>query len=963
MATTTTYDLYPVQQFKNFDAWYQAVPATFIQKGLIKFGTDKNGKTIFEYANGPDHIYSPAYGKYPAITDKQWMEKTEGFKISDDGRSLVSTLPAGQWNIMGIGSNSKYVISGSGADETVTSYGTSPSSTTGVFSSPIMGAGNVPADKQFDYLHQFTKFAQGVQQNVKSKTVTDTGMLGDISDFVKSLGPVAPIALSFVMPGVGSAIGSALGVSGAVGAAIGNTLLQTTLNGGDLGKALTNAVAGYAGAELGGLAKDVAEDGGLGKYLKENPAYAGRIAQAVTTTALQGGDLEAALKNASLGVATDAATSEITGFKDLPPAVQSTIKTSIQAELQGKDVNVASTIQNAAINGLTSYALNQIPEYQNLDSKTQSLLASQLSTAIRGGDLTADATKWAINQANQEVNKAVKGTPESEINQVLDMPATPAAAPAAGPAPEPTTEPAAGLAPEPTPEPDVVKQLEDAGLSEVIPTSVDTAPMTQQQVDELVGLPQETPVAEAPSAVQEATPSDEFFRSIGIEPSSMTDQAPMSQEEIDALIGTLPEAEKQPTPTTGGIVTSAPSVTAPTSQTATQTAAAPTQTAPTAAQKPQLSSQDILGLLEIAGAFDQPQQTQEEVSPYADIDLSDPRFSKINYLGALGEAPGYLGEDQLSEEDKAMLETIGLSPDEISNILEASGMKGSGAIKPGMGVPEGTFKPAGSRTYDIYRALEKDPAMAAKIRQLPLAGFSDDYTKQFISSAEQALNPAWATYRPGVEVAKSFQPPLSQGDARTAAYVPKYDVNTYTGFNPEKYGASSATTPETIGLVTSNPAYLSDPTAAANMMAHELTHIKQVDPNVLLMEAGGTQQDKQSFAKDLATAMPYLQQKYGYAGGYDTQANAPMSERFADLMGWQFQNNIDFSTDPKFQQMVLNTPERMAAWNASTVPRTTRLDPRDLPPGKIVESDFGLPGAAPKSWLVQQLIRSLLGKQ
>lgn len=250
------------------------------------------------------------------------------------------------------------------------------------------------------------------------------GLLGGINDLFGSLGPLGTLALAYVTGGAGVAIGEALGLSGAAAAVAGNTIINTALNGGDVGKALTGSLTSLAGAEAGGLAGDFAKAGELGSFMKDNPQYASMLASAATRTAAQGGDIESAIKNATLGIATDVATSQIDGFKDLPPTVQNTVKASIQAELQGKDVNVEGTIKNAAVNGLTSYALSQNDDFKNLDPKAQTLVANQISAGLQGKDLSSEAIKWAMNQGNQEIAKAVKGTPESEINQILDMPAT-----------------------------------------------------------------------------------------------------------------------------------------------------------------------------------------------------------------------------------------------------------------------------------------------------------------------------------------------------------------------------------------------------------------------------------------------------------------------------------------------------------------------------------------------------------
>lgn len=437
---------------------------------------------------------------------------------------------------------------------------------------------------------------------------------------------------------------------------------------------------------------------------------------------------------------------------------------------------------------------------------------------------------------------------------------------------------------------------------------------------------------------------EDFYKLIGIDESSLTDEAPLSQEEIDKIIS----GELFGTDKTGGTKVSTgttrpvtvPSTVPSTGATSTTEQVAPVEPMPEDTSS-QLSASDMSELYRMLYPEQAQQVVQaEEQSPYAQIPQ----------------------EGEIDPEMAAFLESLGIDPEEVSNILAAPGAKGSGAVAPGMGVPEGTFKPSGKQTYDVYKALQKDPSMAAKMVGLPLAGFNDDYINKFIASAEKGMNPAWATYRPGVEIARSFNPPASQGEDRAAAYVPKFGVSSYTGFRPEASGLDVASTPEFVGLVTSNPTYANDPTAAANLLSHELTHIKQVDPNTLLTQAGATPGKGEEFSKDLAAAIPYLQQKYGYTGGYDTRGKAPLSERFADLMGWQFQNNIDFSNDPEFQKMVLKTPERVAAWNASTIPRTTRLDPRDLPPGKIVESDFGLPGAAPLSWQLQEKLRKLFPK-
>lgn len=79
----------------------------------------------------------------------------------------------------------------------------------------------------------------------------------DAGDF---LGAVAPIALSFIAPGIGTAIGSALGASGAAASMLGGAVLggaTSALTGGDpLRGAVMGGLGGGLGTAVGGAASD-----------------------------------------------------------------------------------------------------------------------------------------------------------------------------------------------------------------------------------------------------------------------------------------------------------------------------------------------------------------------------------------------------------------------------------------------------------------------------------------------------------------------------------------------------------------------------------------------------------------------------------------------------------------------------------------------------------------------------------
>jgi hypothetical protein len=148
------------------------------------------------------------------------------------------------------------------------------------------------------------------------------------------------------------------------------------------------------------------------------------------------------------------------------------------------------------------------------------------------------------------------------------------------------------------------------------------------------------------------------------------------------------------------------------------------------------------------------------------------------------------------------------------------------------------------------------------------------------------------------------------------------------------------------------------PQSAASVLSHELYHTKQPAGTSAYQ---GSRSGLQDFQQNLTSVLPHLQSTYGYSGAYDNMPlnKVPLNERMADLQSFQFNQGIDFAKDPVFQQKVLQDPYARAAYNASTIERTTRLDPRDLPPGVVTSSDFG-PGGPPLMWNIENKLKSLL---
>lgn len=79
----------------------------------------------------------------------------------------------------------------------------------------------------------------------------------------------------------------------------------------------------------------------------------------------------------------------------------------------------------------------------------------------------------------------------------------------------------------------------------------------------------------------------------------------------------------------------------------------------------------------------------------------------------------------------------------------------------------------------------------------------------------------------------------------------------------------------------------------------------------------------------------------------------------ADLQGYQFNQGIDFAKDAVFKEKVLSDPHAAAMWNANTIERSTRLDARDLPPGKITSSDYPR-GSVPWSAQIGDAVQNVI---
>lgn len=878
MSTSTSYEYAPLEYFTAGEAAMYAIPSRSVLGTFVKFGKNDKGQTIFEYID-PDKqwteykypitgyqswgspiydynhpIVNPATGDYnwpvfnkdgTPYTNKTYLNTGgDSLAISADGRSLMSTVPAGQRSLSGMGAGMGYTLNGSGMDETLTFSGDN-GWVSGKFTTPTYGVADVPttgdtgynlSDAYQKYLGQFYNLAKGVQSRITSKTVTDSGILGDIKDTIGKLGPLAPIALSFAFPGVGSAIGAALGATGATAAVIGNTLINTALNGGDVGKALSSSLIGATGLEAGSLASDIAKGGDFGSFLQSNPQYLSNLANNVTQAALKGQDVESALSGSLLGSGVSMATSEIPGYADLSPTVKASVDSAITQALQGKDVTMAAI--NAAIKaGQSAMATSTNVPTEEQALKDQQALQDQLAPY-------EDTTAPKPQTITGDDGSTVTLNPDGSIT---------------------STE------------------------------SKDTGSF----VDSITGGTTTTGGTTAGGTTTGGTTTG----------------------------GT----------TTGGTTT-------------------PTTTQPAALT----DEQKLAGLASLLDSGSAAQTTTYTPSTGAASSGAAAIPTAVNYLGELGQAPRYL--EELDPEVVNMLQQLGIDPqelmaqrdaesasenageggEEVADTLEAPGGSGGFSTRAGIkrGLPAGTLGVAGPEVGSAYQSARADQGMdTSRAYKLPIGDYNRNYLTQLAQQGEKALGEQWAPLIAGRQLAGSGQPTADMTQSgNTLAYVPSASIGGYKGF-------TGALAPQLVAMVGRDPEMLTDPDYLAAVLGHELSHQPQQDAGQLMRDLGihpgKVPGESAAMSRDIASVIPYLTEKYGYKGFYDTKANAPIGERLADIGGWQMQNQVNLTQDPTFLKQVLNTPERMAVYNAMMPQRGVQLDPSYPPVGQVSLEDFG----------------------
>ena len=256
--------------------------------------------------------------------------------------------------------------------------------------------------------------------------------------------------------------------------------------------------------------------------------------------------------------------------------------------------------------------------------------------------------------------------------------------------------------------------------------------------------------------------------------------------------------------------------------------------------------------------------------------------------------------------------------------------------------------PIGTRTINTSSGMSPDA----------LAGWGgSNVDPNFIKAAAPYLGWDPSTYFPKVDI-KMAAPTHALGN------VPEYDYKkneqSYLNIAPYLTGIANK---------------YNDPALPADVLSHELAHVgtklaskPEEDASKLYLrmanQAGmsindtfNRPSDVTIFNNNLNKSADYINKNYGVtSGNYLDNPKASLFEKMADLAAIEMQTGKDLTQDPVLKETLFKDPKAVAMYNAMTIPRMSRLDPRDLPPGKVTTSDFPK-GQVPLEFRIKNAIR------
>mgnify|MGYP003340471438 FL=1 len=236
------------------------------------------------------------------------------------------------------------------------------------------------------YVEKKVDQATGAVEKIAGKTIDSIGnVIEKVGDTIEAIASdpkkLAMVGLAVAFPAAATTIGSSLGLSGAAASVVGQTLINTAINGGDIEQAVKSAAITYVGAEAAGQIGEMAKNSGASDAIAKT---VGTSASQAITAAAMGKDPVLALVAGGANVASGLITQEIPGFNNLPDAAQNAVRSAVAADMQGKDAigTAASTLVNSAI----GYAKNYAKLQTDLTAKGFAALDTNALASVKNAD-------------------------------------------------------------------------------------------------------------------------------------------------------------------------------------------------------------------------------------------------------------------------------------------------------------------------------------------------------------------------------------------------------------------------------------------------------------------------------------------------------------------------------------------------------------------------------------------------
>lgn len=666
-------------------------------------------------------------------------------------------------------------------------------------------------------------------------------------------------------------------------------------------------------------------------------------------TAIQGGDLGDVLKSAGKSYALG----QLGQYgQEVGGAVNQYVDAAL-ADL-GTAGDIAGNIAGTATSGLIA-SRGKADPLALLQAGAVGESISSLATEIPGYDQLSDAGKRAVNNA---IAAEVQGrNPTAALLSLAKAAGQSAMANA-------TNVPTEGQAAQQ--QADFQKQFAQFETPTPAPATPDYAPQEMQITPENLASYQDTLSSNFQGSQWKPSTGGEYTLT-GDDGSTITMHKDGTTTATAAPSENLLDTLGQKTTTTGGTTTGGTTGGGTTTGGTTTGGATPPAAAPKSAFDQLMA---LAKALDSEGA--QTQTTMQEPSVDAAPSGAAPVSPVVNFLDDLGQKPRYL--EGMDPQVAALLQQIGIDPAELmaqqeaeggaenmgehgeegADTLEAPGGTGGFQTRSGIqrGLRPGTLGLAGPEVGEAYRTARSKPMSFEESvnYRLPIDDYSkSSYLKQLAKESEGALSSEWQPLVGSKQLTLSGQPMDRMGVPKdSVAYVPKANIATSDYYK-------GTTAPQLIAMVGADPELLNNPEYLAAAMSHELSHRAQyadkltpasrVEPIYDLLGQLGynpsqSVREANAFSQDIAKSLPDLTKRLGYQGFYDTKANAPLEERLADLHGWATQNNVNLARDPVFAQTALNSPERMAVFNAMSPQRAIAWNPGEAEVGKIALEDF-----------------------